>query len=82
VRACRKPLVTTFHTMMTEPAPLPRHVIRSLAAYSQGIVVMTKIEAMPRIVAACPEALYLIVGPFCRGIGRRSGPGLLSQDSR
>jgi hypothetical protein len=30
---------------MTEPAPLPRHLIRSLAAQSQGIVVMTKCAA-------------------------------------
>ncbi len=135
VRACRKPFVTTFHTLMTEPAPLPRHLIRNLAARSEAIVVMTEgaaqllasayqisnnhvrviphgvpavafesrqtdtaglglrnerlictfglinrgkgleymIQAMPRIVASCPDAVYLIVGVTHPEVKRQEG---------
>ena len=133
--ACRKPIVTTFHTLMSQPAEAPRRIVRNLAAQSRGIVVMTEIaarllggvydvpskcvrviphgvpkvscdrkgvhksrlgldgrriictfglinrgkgleymiQAMPKVVAAFPEAMYLIVGITHPQVKRQEG---------
>ncbi|HEX7378268.1 MAG TPA: glycosyltransferase family 4 protein [Pirellulales bacterium] len=134
-RKCRKPLVTTFHTLLSQPEPTPRRLIQNLAAASDAAVVMTQraarlltevynvratitkviphgvpkvafdgtqtckaqlglsgrrvlctfglinrgkgleymIEAMPRIVAAFPQVVYLIVGVTHPQVKRQEG---------
>ena len=43
--SCNKPVVTTLHTLMTEPDPAPQRIIRHLALLSAGVVVMTQLAA-------------------------------------
>ncbi len=133
--ACEKPIVTTLHTLLTQPEAMPRHIIQEVAARSQAVIVMTKIaarllvdvygvsgsavsviphgvpevsfdrdehakaklglagrkvlctfglinsgkgiehmiRAMPRIVAVCPKATYMIVGVTHPQVKQREG---------
>jgi len=59
---CTKPIVTTFHTLLPEPAAAPRRIVRELAARSRRVVVMTRIAArlLETDYGVDPEAVRII----------------------
>lgn len=83
---CRKPVVTTFHTLMTHPEPKPRQVIRDVAANSDGIVVMTDIAAklLDEVYGVDGSRVKVIphgvpVVPFARNKSHREELGLTNR---
>jgi polysaccharide biosynthesis protein PslF len=62
VRNCRKPIVTTFHTLLSQPPALARQMIQEIALHSSGIVVMTSVAA--RLLAS----VYNVSGPLVQVI--------------
>ena len=45
VHQCKKPIVTTFHTLLTQPESVPRRIVRQIAASGSANVVMSNIAA-------------------------------------
>jgi polysaccharide biosynthesis protein PslF len=64
VHGCLKPIVTTFHTLMSQPDAALRRLIRELAARSRAVVVTTDVAA--RLLAK----VYQVLGPQVRVIPR------------
>jgi len=83
---CRKPVVTTFHTLLTQPEAKPRQLIRDVASSSDGIVVMTDIAAkLLRTVYGVDGSRVEIIPhgvpvvPFARDKSHREDLGLMGR---
>jgi len=83
VAHCSKPIVTTLHTLMPQPDPLPRMIVRQLATHSRRVVVMTRVAARllrddygvpPSRVRIIPHGVPPV--PFGRDEARKAALGL------
>jgi len=80
---CTKPIVTTLHTLVPRPGPVPRMIVGQLAAHSRRVVVMTRIAARllrddygvaPSRVRIIPHGVPPV--PFGRDESRQAALGL------
>jgi len=83
MRNCHKPIVTTFHTLMTKPKALPRRIVQELATRSRGVIVMTKIAAqlLTSVYGVSGSSVQVIphgvpAVPFDRNLGHKAALGL------
>lgn len=83
VRSCEKPIITTFHTLLTEPPSLPKRLIREIAIHSKYAIVMTHIAAQllsdvysvdSKIIRVIPHGVPEV--PFTRQSNRKERLGL------
>lgn len=86
MQICTKPIVTTFHTLLTQPDALPRSLIQRLATKSEAVVVMTNIAAQllaegygvtGSSVHVIPHGVPAV--PFAREAGHKAKLGLTGQ---
>jgi glycosyltransferase involved in cell wall biosynthesis len=80
---CTKPIVTTFHTLLAHPEPVPRRIVRKIASSSAANVVMSNIAAqlLVNVYGVDEASIHVIphgvpIVPFDRDNSRRNELGL------
>ncbi len=83
IHRCRKPIVTTLHTLPTQPLAKPLLLIREIAKHSEAIIVMTETAAdLLNAVYKVPRSSVVVIPhgvptvPFKRDTSHRESLGL------